>query len=84
MGAAEDPAIRRYFVVNSAELEDWSSLGSERKGRLEGVLNLDSWMLILLSDAKDTGQLPVSERKFGFGDNGFGELLELLVAASIQ
>lgn len=74
----------QYFVVDSPELENWFDLGSERKRRLEAVLNLDNWMLILLTDAKSIGHLHVLERKFGVENNDFEVLLESRVAASTQ
>ena len=70
-------------MVDTSELENWFDLGGEPR-RGEGILKLNNWMLILLTDTESIGHLHVLERKFGFEKNDFEVLLECREAASTQ
>lgn len=74
-------------MVDPTELENLFSRGGERVDDdyvLDDFLNSDNWIAILPTDTKSIVHLHVLERNFGFGKNEFEELLEFIMAVSIQ
>lgn len=69
-------------MVDSTELENWFNWGGEREDDDHGindVLYSDNRMVILPTDTESVGHLHVLERKFGFENNEFEELLEFII-----